>query len=177
VNYEVVLVVDADFISNFGWVNRIDIISDQYAPNIILTDVVENELNNPKIVHIYNRLKIFIDNGDIKPYTIISSSKVGREFISLSWESGLGDGEAACLAYCKMNGGLLGSNNLRDIYKYCRDNDIKVITTADVLKKSFENKYITLTEGKEILAKMIKKGRKIGYNTFEELLKKYKPIL
>jgi len=177
VNYEIELVVDADFISNFGWVDRIDIVVNQYAPNIILTNVVENELKNPKIAHIYDRLKIFIDNGNIRPYTIIASSEVGREFASLCWEFWLDDGEAACLAYCKINGGTVGSNNLSDIYSYCRDNHIKVITTADVLKKSFENKYISLTEGKEILAKMIKKERKIGYNTFEELLKKYKPIL
>jgi predicted nucleic acid-binding protein len=177
VNYEVELIVDTDFVSNFGCVDRIDIIIDQYAPNIILIDVVENELKNPKIEHIYNRLKGFIDKGDIKQYSIISSSEIGREFISLSWQSGLGDGEAACLAYCKINGGILGSNNLSDIYNYCRDNNIKIITTADVLKKSFENKYITLTEGKKILAKMLKKERKIGYNTFEELLKTHKPIL
>jgi len=177
VNYEIELVVDADFVSNFGWVDRIDIIADQYAPNIILTDVVENELKNPKIAHIYSRLKIFIDKGDIQPYTIVASSEIGREWIFLTWESGLGEGEAACLAYCKINGGLLGSNNLSDVFKYCRDNHIKIITTADVLKKSFENKYISLTEGEKILAKMIKKERKIGYNTFEELLKNHKPIL
>lgn len=176
-NYEVELVVDADFISNFGWVDRIDIIINQYAPNITLTDVVENELKNPKIVHIYKRLKIFIDNGDIKQYTIISSSEIGREFIRLCWESGLGEGESACLAYCKINGGILGSNNLSDIYNYCRDNNIKVITTADILKRAFEDKYINLAEGEGILAKMLKKERKIGYSTFEELLKTHKPIL
>ena len=176
-NYEVELVVDADFVSNFGWVDRIDIIIDQYTPNIILTDVVENELKNPKIEHIYSRLKIFIDKGDIKQYSIISSSEIGQEFISLSWQSALGDGESACLAYCKINGGLLGSNNLSDIYKYCLDNDIKIITTADVLKRAFEDKYISLAEGKEILAQMLKKERKIGYRTFEELLKTHKPIL
>ena len=176
-NYEVELIVDTDFISNFGWVDRIDIIIDQSAPNIILTDVVENELKNPKITHIYDRLKTFIDSGDIKQYSIIASSEIGREFISLCWESGLGEGESACLAYCKINGGLLGSNNLSDVYKYCQDNDIKIITTADVLKKSFERGYITLDNGEEILAKMLRKERKIGYRTFEELLKTHKPIL
>jgi len=177
VNYEVELVIDTDFVSNFGWVDRIDIIIDQYTPNIILTDVVENELKNPKITHIYDRLKIFIDNGDIKQYSIIASSEIGREFISLCWESGLGEGESACLAYCKIKGGILGSNNLSDIFDYCRDNGLKVVTTADVLKKSFEKGYITLEEGEEILAKMLKKERKIGYNTFEELIKNHKPIL
>ena len=45
----------------------------------------------------------------------------------------LGKGESACMVDCRDNRDVLGSSNLKDIRKYCSENDITYLTTLDFL--------------------------------------------
>jgi hypothetical protein len=58
-----------------------------------------------------------------------------HEYAKLS--NTFGDGESACMAYCKFNHDVVGSSNLKDIKKYCDDNNITYVTTLDFLYYAF----------------------------------------
>lgn len=45
----------------------------------------------------------------------------------------MGDGEAAVIALTRENGGVIASNNLRDVKEYVEDYDLNLITTAFIL--------------------------------------------
>ena len=83
----------------------------------------------------------------------------------------IGRGEAACIAMVKERGGILASNNLRDINVYVSQYKIRHITTGGILKEALDKGLITMAEGETLWSNMLAKKRKLGYLTFAEFLK------
>ncbi len=72
-----------------------------------------------------------------------------------------GDGESACMAYCKFNHDVVGSSNLRDIKEYCNNNKITYITTLDFLFYAVKRRVLTAEECNKIIQDVRTKGSKL----------------
>ena len=72
----------------------------------------------------------------------------------------MGDGEAAVIALTQENGGVIASNNLRDVKDYVKKHDLNLITTAFILALAYERQIKTKEELDEIWTNMIDNGRK-----------------
>lgn len=72
-----------------------------------------------------------------------------------------GDGESACMAYCKCNHDVVGSSNLKDIKEYCNNNSITYITTLDFLFYAFKRHVLTADGCNKIIQDVRTKGSKL----------------
>ena len=66
----------------------------------------------------------------------------------------IGFGEAACIAYAKVNNAILCSNNLKDITFYIDKYKLKYLTTADIFCMLRDNKLMDDLEIEKCWAKM-----------------------
>jgi DNA-binding Lrp family transcriptional regulator len=83
----------------------------------------------------------------------------------------MGPGEAAAIALCKANNGILASNNMRDVAQYTELQGIKHITTSRVIDRAFKLKVIEgLSKTESIWSDIISSGRRMPKNTFKEFL-------
>lgn len=82
----------------------------------------------------------------------------------------IGRGEAACIALAKTTGGILASNNLRDISSYVQEFKLQLMTTGNILVDACCKRLIGEELGNTIWAKMLARHRKLGADTFSEFL-------
>lgn len=83
----------------------------------------------------------------------------------------IGNGEAAVLSLAKVNGGIVASNNLKDIAIYVKKFNLNHTTTADILIKSFKSKLIDESEGNSIWQEMVLRKRKLPATNFSNYYK------
>ena len=88
----------------------------------------------------------------------------------------IGKGEAAAIALTKVKGGIIASNNMRDIVPYVDKYNLTHITTGDILKEALDKNYITEEEGNDIWDNMLRKNRKLPSKTFTAFLDNHKVI-
>ena len=162
------LVLDTDLLSDFAWVNRLDILEKLYAKKMIVLDEVMNELN--RVEHLAKKVQHCITNGSIKLIQILASDPEAVELGRLLEDGRLGRGEAACMAYLRYNLGTLASKNLSDIQKLCSDKNIDLVTTPDVIYEAHQKKFISLDEANNIWAAMIQKQRKLPTASFSDFI-------
>jgi hypothetical protein len=81
-----------------------------------------------------------------------------------------GDGESACMAYCKFNHDVVGSSNLKDIKKYCNNNNITYVTTLDFLYYAFKRDVLTAGECNRIIQDVRTQGSKLPDITIEKYI-------
>ncbi|MEG1877475.1 MAG: hypothetical protein RR146_07890 [Lachnospiraceae bacterium] len=77
----------------------------------------------------------------------------------------------ASIAMAKTIGGIVASNNLKDISSYIIEYGLKHITTGDILIEALEKGLITENEGNTIWTSMLAKRRKLGASSFSEYIK------
>lgn len=127
---------DTDCLSAFLWVHGESILARLYTGHIILPAQVYDELK--KVPHLSTRAEVLKNNGDL----VVESMDVGsieyQDYVRMTMtpEPGMrmiGRGEAAGIAMVKERGGILASNNLRDISPYVTKYGLKHITTGDIL--------------------------------------------
>jgi len=70
----------------------------------------------------------------------------------------------------KEQDGVVASNNLRDVSQYVKEYSLKHITTGDILKEAFEKGIVNEDDANAIWAEMLRKRRKLGYESFSEYL-------
>lgn len=130
-----------------------------YIPNIVYKEALSKrhatEVSNLLNFKLANELEIKAD------------MKVFIEYNRLV-KSGLGKGESACMVYCKYNKDVIGSSNLKDIKKYCIDNDILYLTTMDFINTAFESKILTESECDEFIYNVTSKGSRLPFNSLKE---------
>ena len=79
-----------------------------------------------------------------------------------------GDGESACMAYCKFSHDVVGSSNLKDIKNYCKSNNITYVTTLDFLYYAFKRKVFSADECNKIIQDIRTHGSKLPDITIEK---------
>lgn len=168
------LVIDTDFISDFACINKFDIVTDLYSPNIILIDVVEEEIKD--VESYYIQISKCINKDKIERYEMFYCLKSSHEYLYLNQNQGIGKGEAATMAYCKAFSCILASNNFSDILTYCEKHKVEIKTTTDIMIEANKNQLFNSSKGNVLWKKMIKKGRYLPYSSFNKALKQHKPI-
>lgn len=170
---------DTDCISAFLWVKEQSILSKLYPGHIIIPEQVYKELSDPHIEHLRKRLDTMFANQEATRMKIEGNTETYELYKKLMWNPDsdfipIGSGEAAAIALAKEYSGILASNNLRDIKQYVELFHLRHITTADIMKKAYEEKLITENEGNKIWKDMLDRRRKLGFKSFSEVLQQNK---
>lgn len=172
--------VDTDFISSFLRVEEFPILKKMYPDYLIIVPhFVKEEImvRIRSLEHLHNRFLIELGNGDlIESLPLIMGSEESDLYIKLNTigDNGLkviGKGEAEAIALTKVRGGILASNNLRDVSCYVELYNLEHITTADVLYRAYKEYYLDKDRVNQIWRDMITLKRKMPFETFDEYLK------
>src|SRR5574344_214976 len=160
---KVKIVVDSDVLIHFakgGALSLLPSIFPEYQ-YIILKNVYDEvkslhtQLNN-QIFFLKNIvLEDFAPTGDM----LLEYANLCNKF---------GDGESACMAYCKFSHDVVGSSNLKDIKNYCKSNNITYVTTLDFLYYAFKRKVFSADECNKIIQDIRTHGSKIPDITIEK---------
>ena len=132
-------------------------------------------LSNPTIPHLKARIDAMLQNNDARVESIQIDSKEYDLFTEListdnKEHKAIGRGKAAAITFAKERNGILASNNLRDVAFYVSEFHLQHKTTGDILKEALEKDLITEAQGNQLWQSMLKKRRKLGYQTFTEFL-------
>lgn len=171
------LFFDTDCLSSFLWIDDTNIITKLYGGKIILPDPVYQELSNPSIPHIKNKVDALLNNQDVKIKNIEAGTKEYRLYKSLvngrNGQKIIGHGEAGGIALAKAYNGILASNNYKDIASYINKYNLRHIDTATILVEALKQKIITETQGNSIWQAMLSKRRKLPAKTFSDYLQSF----
>lgn len=168
---------DSDCVSAFLWVEEQSLLGLLYPGRIVIPDAVYRELSNPSVRQLRERIDKMLamhfarlEHIDLRTeeYELYQKMITGQ----LPDHPMIGKGEASCLALAKVKGGIVASNNLRDIAAYIEEYQLEHITTGDIMVEAYEKGYITEDQGNSMWKEMLQKGRKIGARSFSEYLKK-----
>lgn len=175
-----IIFFDTDCISAFLWVNDESILGKLYAGRIVIPEKVYEEMSNPRVLWMKNRIDILINSGVARVEDINIDSEEYVLYIKLTSFDGkrkvIGRGEAACIALAKKYNAIIASNNLRDISFYIKEFSLKHLTTGDILIEAYEKEIITEDDGNTIWANMIAKRRRLGANSFSDYMKEKDPF-
>ncbi|MFP5522054.1 hypothetical protein [Peptococcus simiae] len=166
---------DTDCISAFLWVNNECLLEKMYSGKIIFPGEVYRELSSPRVPHLKERADYLLDKEVAEICRIDIGSQEFQLFQELTSSPSdgykiIGRGEAAAIALTKFQGGVLASNNLRDIQHYIKKYSLNHIATGDILVKALEQGLIDLEQGEQIWKEMLAKRRKIGADSFRSFI-------
>lgn len=170
------LFFDTDCISSFLWVKEENILFNLFPGRIVLPKEVFIELSNPSIPHIKRKVHELCANSDLTTKEILTNTDEYRLYYELAvappkGEKRIGKGEAAAIALAIAYGGILASNNLRDISKYIEKYNIEHIATGGILVSALKAGYIDEEMGNQIWNNMIIKRRSLPAISFSDYLK------
>lgn len=166
---------DTDCLSAFLWVGNESLLEKLYHGRIIIPRQVYDELSNPTVAHLKNRIDSLINDGSARIEVINTDTDTYDLYRKLTsrpdpGHKAIGRGEASAIVLAKRDKGILASNNLRDIQSYVDEFSLKHMTTGDILKVALEKGFITEQQGNVIWGNMLRKRRKLGYNSFSDFL-------
>ena len=166
---------DTDCLSAFLWVGNESILPQLYPGKIVIPKPVYTELDRPSISHLKARVDALVAANLVTIQEIAVGSDEYETYYQLTEEPTrghkiIGSGEAASLALAKYYGGIVASNNLRDILTYITEFALKYTTTADILVDAYERGFITESQGNTIWSNMLSKRRRIGGASFSDYL-------
>lgn len=156
------IVLDSDVVIHFakgGLLSKMLDIFPEYQ--YVILDVVYDELclNHSLKIQIENTF-IFFSNRFIKiKFDPKGNSRL--EYARLRNSLLLGKGESACMIYCRENKDVLASSNLKDIKKYCEENQIAYLTTVDFLYYAYIRNKLTTQEIDQFIIDVKNKGSKL----------------
>ena len=167
---------DTDCLSAFLWVNNQSLLAQLYPGRIVLPKEVYIELSNPGIHHLKARVDAMIISKDAVVAELQANTEeyqLYRKMVSRPDPGHLiiGRGEASAIALAKVRGGVVASNNLRDVKTYVEEFGLELITTGDILKEALNRSLITEAEGNSLWQKMLRKRRRLGFASFSEYLR------
>ncbi len=162
------ILLDADVVIHFVNGGNFILLPTLFKEEKVILNKVCNELRKRR------DLRQFYDNvvafGLIKEITFDGDMEIIKEYARLKKK--YGDGESACMAYCKYNKDILASSNLSDIKEYCEENDIEYITTMGFLYEAYQTKVLTEKECDTFIANVLAAGSKLPVKTMKEYLDK-----
>jgi len=170
------LFFDTDCFSAFLWVKQEQILLDLYPGRIILPQEVFIELSNPSIPHLQSKVTALRSSGAIMTQPILVNTEEYQLYhqIAVSPPSGrtiIGKGEAAALVLAKVYGGIIASNNLKDICQYLKKYQLNYLTTGGILVSALKAGLINEATGDQIWSKMLSKRRFLPTASFLDYLK------
>lgn len=158
------VVLDTDFLSSFAWVGRMDIIESRYSGRMVVLEEVMMELD--RVPHLASCVRQSMAQGHIREESIMVDSPEALEFARLHDTGRYGSGEASCMAYLSYHEGMLASNNLADVKRFCIAGRISLLTTADVLLQAYDDGSLSVAEADSIWLNMLARKRKLPGASF-----------
>ena len=162
------IILDADFVSSFAWVNRLDILENLYSKRMVILEEVLEELK--RMPHLVSRVEASMRNGHIRNEVMFANSPEALELAKLLETGRYGSGEASCMAYVAHREGIMASNNLADVKAFCIKNKKQLLTTADIMCQANTAGYISVEEADRIWTGMLAKKRKLPASSFSQYL-------
>lgn len=150
------IVLDADVIIHFskgGLLSLLPKIFPEYE--YIVLDKVYDELSSVKN-QLDNQI-LFCRN--IRKVEFTPTQAMLMEYAAL--KSRFGDGESACMAYCRYTANIIGSSNLRDIKNYCNEHQITFLTTLDFIYYAWQRKLMTEKQCAEFISDVTARGSRL----------------
>lgn len=150
------IVLDADVIIHFskgGLLSLLPQIFPEYE--YIVLDKVYDELSSVRR-QLDNQIALI---GNIKKVEFAPTIEILREYVAL--KSRFGDGESACMAYCRYTANIIGSSNLRDIKDYCTNHQITYLTTLDFLYYAWRRGLLTEKDCEDFIQDVTSKGSRL----------------
>lgn len=147
------IVVDSDVLIHFAKGDSLSLLPSIFPEYqyIILSNVYD-EVKSLQ-VQLDNQMR-FLKNITLE--TFAPTGDMLLEYAKLS--DTFGDGESACMAYCKFSHDVVGSSNLKDISKYCKDNGITYISNVDFLYYAYRRKVMTAKQCNDFIQKVRSNG-------------------
>ena len=147
------IVVDSDVLIHFAKGDSLSLLPSIFPEYqyIILSNVYD-EVKSLQ-VQLDNQMR-FLKNITLE--TFAPTGDMLLEYARLS--DTFGDGESACMAYCKFSHDVVCSSNLKDIRKYCKDNGITYISTVDFLYYAYRRKVMTAKQCNDFIQKVRSNG-------------------
>lgn len=167
INKDKHIVLDADVIIHFCKGGLIGQLPSIFPNKILIPDIVYKEA----LSHQYQiQIKNLFEYKFAEELKIKADLNIFKEYRKLV-KMGLGKGESACMAYCKHNNDVIGSSNLRDIKKYCAENEIQFLTTMDFINTAYDIQMLSEAECDEFIYNVTSKGSRLPYSTLKEFRK------
>lgn len=164
---------DADCISCFMCVNSEHLLSELYVNQVKIPSQVYDELS--RVPRFKPRLDRMIVDHEVMIESMLAGTEEAfdyEEFISFPRPGFklLGNGESACIAMAKNRGGIVASNNLKDIDRYIRQYGLNLLTTADIIAHAYKTGSIEKQKADTMWQDMHAQNRKLPTNTFDRYI-------
>jgi hypothetical protein len=164
------ILLDADVIIHFEKAGKLLSLPKIFKQEKVILDIVIKEISKKKSMQLF--YEGIIRLNIIKEITFQSDIKVLQEYAKLKKK--FGDGESACMAYCKFNSDILASSNLNDIKTYCNENNIQFVTTMDFLVEALHSGLFSEADCDLFIYDVISKGSILPYNTIKKFINSQK---
>lgn len=170
------LFFDTDCLCAFLWIKNESLLPKLYPDQIVIPRPVYKEMCRPTTPQLKARVDALAAQNLVTIQDLDICSEEYRTYFQLTecpaaGHMVIGNGEAASIALARQYGGIVASNNLRDIRSYIAEFNLDHITTGDILVDAFHKGFITEHEGNILWAKMLAKQRRIGAKSFTDYLK------
>ena len=167
------LFLDTDCLSTFLVVQQENLILQLYAGRIGIPQQVYEELK--KVPFMKSKVDALRQAGKVVLYQITADTEEGDLYFKLITKPDegykiIGTGEAAAITLARQYNGILGSNNMRDIFPYIRLFHLQHRTSADIMAEALEQHLINEGQGNAIWKEMLQRNRKLPADTFSEFL-------
>lgn len=153
-------------------IDRTDILQELYEYITIPEYVYLEFLKVPQYILEHIEYMIEIDFLKVKDIETDEEYEVFLKFKrNIYTKKPVGNGEASAMALAKVYGGIIASNNSKDVILTVNVECIPWIKTGDILEEAIDSKIITIKDGNKIWREMLSKGRHLGkFNNLTEYL-------
>jgi hypothetical protein len=169
---KVLILLDADVVIHLFKADKLSLLDELYKGRLRMLDIVLAELlHNRTINKVVENLFRFKQIEEIT-FPTISNPAMFSEYVKLK-SAIRGDGERACLLYCKYFKQIIASSNTSDIVPFCEENDIAYLTTLDIFTVAIERGKISKKDVTNCIKMIFDKGSYLCCNSIEEHGKKH----
>ncbi|NOK86063.1 MAG: hypothetical protein GFH27_549397n11 [Chloroflexi bacterium AL-W] len=165
------ILFDADVLIHFSKGRALHLLPLLYPGRICVLDQVREELSVGSAAREWVETQIAL--GNIQGLALPDRLEVIREYAQLHRR--MGRGESACLALARYDDRYLASSNLRDIQSYCRQYNIRFVTTMDVLAQVERQGIWRENTCDEFIHSIRKQGSRLPVNSLAEYRNRFEP--
>lgn len=162
---------DTDCISSFFKIGQRNIIEELFDARIVIPEKVYEELSHPRVPHLKKQVDEMLANGAATKESIDVGSNAYYYFKILTSPTNIpmiGKGEGAAMAMAIAEGGILASNNMKDVARFVKQYNIEHYTSLKILMLAEERGILCELECESIWRAMKQHHIRIPEGTYVE---------
>jgi predicted nucleic acid-binding protein len=169
---KVLILLDADVIIHLFKADKLSVLPQLYKNRLVILDIVLDELRNNRSIRNYiDNFFLFAGVDELK-FPTTSNPDLFSDFIKLKDRID-GQGERACVVYCKHYKHIIASSNTSDILNFCIENSIAFLTTLDIFAIALKNGIFSNNDVADSIHMILKQGSYLCCNSIDEHLKRH----